>query len=424
MKTFYIKGDFIHADRPDHLSEQPDCCLLVREGRCAGFFAQSEAGIPVRDYSGSLIIPAFTDLHVHAAQFPNMGLGMDMPLLPWLERYTFPLEAAYQDPEYANLVYSRFVRELWRNGSLRSCVYSTVHQEATAILMDLFLESGLAAFVGKINMDRNAPEALTETTEESLAETRRWLEQYAGVSPKVKPIITPRFVPSVTEALMDGLGELAREFNVPVQSHLNENRDEVEWVKQLHPESDNYLDVYGDHGLIRDQATIMAHCIHNVPEEVARFARDEVFVAHCPTANLNMSSGIMPAARLLRQGNIHLALGTDVAGGNTLSIPRVMVAAMQSSNVLFSQDPAQTPLSLAEAFWMGTRGGGKFFGDCGDFREGSSCDLLVIDDSAARRIKAMSLTDRLSRFVFAGDPAEIRWRMLEGEILPEPRLRE
>lgn len=422
MSTFYIKGDFVSADRPDQLTERLDTYMKVVDGRIEGFYDEAEPGTELLDYTDRLIIPAFTDIHVHAGQYPNLGLGMDMPLLPWLNTYTFPLEAKFSDPSYARLVYPRFIHDLWENGSLRSCIYATIHRESTEILMDLLITSGLSAYVGKVNMNRNAPESLRETLEESLAETRTWLERYAGASHLVKPILTPRFVPSVTSELMQGLGDLSREFDVPIQSHLNENQAEVAWVRELHPEAEHYLDVYTRHELIKDNATIMAHCIYNEESEITQFTEDGIFVAHCPTSNLNMASGMMPAAGLLRSGKINLAIGTDIAGGNTLSMPRCIMAAMQVSNMLYVLDGKDEPLSLAEAFWMGTRGGGKFFGDTGDFRPGSLCDLLVIDDTWPRQLKAMTPADRLSRFIFAGDKREIMVRMLEGRVLPEPAM--
>lgn len=422
MTSFCIKGDFIHARTKHELEEHPDAYLLVRNGIIEGFVPTPESGMEVLDYSGRLIIPAFTDLHVHASQYPNMGLGMDLPLLPWLEKYTFALEMKYAEPNYARVVYPRFVHALWKNGSLRSCIYATIHREATEILMDHLEQAGLSAYVGKVNMNRNAPEGLTETMAGAAADTRQWLQRYSEGSRRVRPIITPRFVPSVSSELMLELGQLAREFDVPIQSHLNENKDEVAWVRALHPEAANYLDVYDQHDLIRDRTTIMAHSIYNEDQEIEIFQSKGVFLAHCPTANMNMASGIMPAARFLRTDTINMALGSDVAGGHSLFIPRTMVDAMQSSNLLASLDKNESALTLAEAFWMGTRGGGVFFGSGGDFNPGASCDLLVIDDSQARILREMNLSDRLSKFIFAGDPADIQLRMLEGEILPEPRI--
>ncbi len=420
MKTFYIKGDFISAQHKNHLTEHPDCYLKAEDGRIAGFYNEPQADCEILDYTGHLIIPSFTDLHVHASQYPNLGLGMDMPLLPWLNTYTFPLESKYQDPDYAKLVYPRFIHDLWENGSLRSCIYATTHRESTEILMDLLIKSGLSAFVGKVNMDRHSPDGLRETLAESLSETRQWLANYGRLSDKVKPILTPRFVPSVTSELMAGLGELAKEFQVPIQSHLNENQAEIEWVRELHPEADNYLDVYSRHDLIKPNSTIMAHSIYNDDSEILKFSQDGIFLAHCPTSNLNMASGMMRTAKLLRSGNINLAIGTDISGGNTLSMPHCITAAMQVSNMVSVTYREDEPLSLAEAFWMGTRGGGEFFGNTGDFSSGASCDLLVIDDSEARLLKSMSISDRLSRFIFAGDKNEIILRMLEGSVIPEP----
>lgn len=418
--TFYIKGDFIHAEDPDTLIEHAGSFMQVTGGRVKGFHAEPEEGLPVMDCTGQLLIPSFVDLHVHAAQYPNLGLGMDMPLLPWLNTYTFPLEAKFKDPAYARLVYPRFIHGLWRYGSLRSCIFASLHRESTEILMDLLLTSGLSAYVGKVNMNRNSPETLIESTEESLSATRQWLEKYSDRNSRVRPILTPRFVPSVSADLMDGLADLAREFDVPVQSHLNENLDEIQWVKELHPESASYFDVYRDHDLVRDNATIMAHSIYNSPEEDLVIAKSGVFMVHCPTSNLNMASGMMPAAAYLRSGKVNVALGTDIAGGHTLSIPRCIVSAMQISNMLFILGKCDKPLTLSEAFWMATRGGGKFFGEAGSFAAGAPCDLLVIDDSRTLELKELSLKDRLSRFIFSGEPSEIRVRMLEGQIIPEP----
>lgn len=420
LKTFYIKGDFIYARDQDTLESLPAAYMKVRNGIIEGFHDDPESGIDVLDHSGQLIIPSFVDLHVHAAQYPNLGLGMDMPLLPWLNTYTFPLEAKFQDPQYARLVYPRFIHELWRYGSLRSCIFASLHRESTEILMDLILASGLSAYVGKVNMNRNSPETLIESTEESLSATRQWLEKYSDRTSLVRPILTPRFVPSVSSELMDGLAALAQEFDVPVQSHLNENVDEIQWVKELHPESENYFDVYHDHHLVKDNATIMAHSIYNSPEEDLVIAENGVFMVHCPTSNLNMASGMMPAAAYLRSGKVNVALGTDIAGGHTLSIPRCIVSAMQISNMLYILGKNDKPLTLSEAFWMGTRGGGKFFGEAGSFLTGAPCDLIIIDDSEILELKELSLKDRLSRYIFSGDPSEIQVRMLEGEIIPEP----
>lgn len=418
--SFYIKGDFIHTEDPDTLLTHSGSYMKVVAGRVLGFHDEPEEGVLVKDHSGQLIIPSFVDLHVHAPQYPNLGLGMDMPLLPWLNTYTFPLEARFKDPQYAKLVYPRFIHDLWLHGSLRSCIFATLHRESTEILMDLLHATGLSAYVGKVNMDRNSPETLIESTAESLSATKLWLENYSNRESRVKPILTPRFIPSVSSELMDGLAKLADEFHVPVQSHLNENLDEIRWVKELHPESANYFGVYCDHALVKDNATIMAHSIHNSPEEDLAISKTGTFLVHCPTSNLNMASGMMPAADYLRSGKFNVALGTDIAGGNTLSVPRCIVSAMQISNMLFHLGKCSKPLSLSEAFWMATRGGGKFFGQAGSFRTGAPCDLLIIDDSKFLELKELSLQDRLSRFIFSGEPQEIKLRMLEGEVIEEP----
>ena len=219
-------------------------------------------GLPVVEYRNQLIIPGFVDTHAHAPQYCNRGLGMDKELLPWLETYTFPEESKFKDTEYARLVYSAFVRDLWRHGTTRSILFGTIHKDSTLVLMELLQQAGLSALVGKVNMDRNSPDFLIEDTTQSLADTKAWLEASKVFGPLVKPVITPRFVPSCTSELMRGLGELAKEYDVPVQSHLSENHGEIEWVSALHPESGSYTDVYYEHQLMGQTPTVMAHCIH------------------------------------------------------------------------------------------------------------------------------------------------------------------
>jgi guanine deaminase len=150
-----------------------------------------------------------------------------MELMPWLETYTFPEESKYHNVEYAKPVYSTFVKELWKNGTTRACIFATVHKNTTKLLMELFHEAGLSAYVGKVNMDRNTPKFLQETTEDSIRDTIEIIEEYSNKYELVKPMITPRFVPTCSFELLKNLGELAIKNNIPVQSHLSENYGEM-----------------------------------------------------------------------------------------------------------------------------------------------------------------------------------------------------
>src|SRR5699024_3907093 len=210
---------------------------------------------------------------------------------------------------YAKKIYESLVKELWRCGTTSSVVFSSIHKESTKILADLFIESDLRAYIGEVNMDRNAIPELTEDTEESLKNTKDFILEHKDKSSKVQPIITPRFVPTCTEDLMKGLGELAVKYDLPVQSHLSENRSEVEWVSELHPDIRDYASVYNEYNLLGQTKTIMAHCVYNTEEELQLMKENQVYAAHCPHSNYNLSSGIMPVRKFLDAG-ISVGLGS------------------------------------------------------------------------------------------------------------------
>jgi guanine deaminase len=255
---------------------------------------------------------------------------MDKELIPWLNTYTFPEEAKFKNIEYAKIVYEKFISDLINKGTTSSVIYATIHKESTLLLMDLLNESKLRAYVGKVNMDRNTTEDLCEETDRSLRDTEDII--LATMGKNVKPIITPRFVPSCTPELMRGLADLANKYDIPVQSHLSENTNEVEWVKKLHPEIKNYASVYDEFGLFGQTKTIMAHCIYTTDEEIKLMSERGVFAAHCALSNYNLSSGIMPVRKYLDYG-VKVGIGSDISGGNTLSIPQSIVSTIKASKI-------------------------------------------------------------------------------------------
>jgi guanine deaminase len=229
--NFVIRGDMCWSRDINTIDTMPDAFLVCIEGKSAGVFPRlprQYAALPLADYRGKLVIPGLVDLHTHAPQFAFRGLGMDSELLDWLAIRAFPEESKYGDIECARKAYTLFAEHLKRGPNTRIVVYVTVHVPATLVLMDLLEDSGLVSMVGKVNMDRNCPDGLREeSAAASLAATREWLQAAANFS-RTKPILTPRFIPSCTSELLRGLGALRRDYNLPVQSHLSENRREVE----------------------------------------------------------------------------------------------------------------------------------------------------------------------------------------------------
>ena len=286
--------------------------------------------------------------------------------------------------------------------------------------MDLFKEAGMGARIGKVDMNRNCPEALTETVEEAVANNEALIAEYAKPNALVSPIITPRFVPSCSPELLTVCGELARKYNLPVQSHLSENRNEIAWVQQLEPESHHYGDAYNRYGLFGDTPTVMAHCVWTDGEELAMMRDKQVMVAHCPSSNFNLSSGLAPIRRFLNEG-IPVGLGSDISGGNHLSIFRTMVYAIQTSKIRYCQDKSLPFLTLPEIFWIATKSGGRLFGKVGSFEQGYEFDALVINDHELNHDN-YNLLHRLERFIYLGDDRHIEHRFCRGREIAEPKI--
>ena len=368
-------------------------------------------GVEVVDYGDRLLIPAMNDLHVHAPQYRNQGIAMDLELLPWLQNYTFPEEMKYCDTKYAERMYRRFVHDMWRFGTMRACLFATIHKESTLLLMNIFKETGMGALVGKVAMNRNCPEGLTETVDDMVQGYEELIKE-CGEDSLVRPIITPRFVPSCTPEMLRACGELAAKYQLPVQSHLSENKDEIAWVKELEPESTCYGDAYDRYGLFGQTPTVMAHCVWSDGEELELIKRRGVVVAHCPTSNFNVASGMAPIRKFLDEG-VKVGLGSDISGGHDLSIFRMMVYAIQVSKMHYQQNHNVPFLSLSEVFWIATKSAGSFFGRVGSFEPGYEFDALVIDDSDLNHDN-YTLLERLERYIYLGDDRQISHRFCSG----------
>lgn len=421
-----VKGNIIFTKDFGKYEILKNSYILIEDGMVKGTFEQlpkEYANVEIEDYGNKLIIPGFVDIHLHGPQFPNLGLGLDKELMPWLETYTFPEERKYGDVEYAKKVYKKLALELWKNGTTRSVIFASIHLEATKLLMDVINEAGLGAYVGKVNMDRNCPDFICEDTDKSLEDTEKLLKEYGSKYKRVKPIITPRFVPTCTTKLLKGLGELSRKYNVPVQSHLSENKSEIEFVKELHPEAKNYASVYNESGLLGQRPTIMAHCVLLDEDEVELLSKNAVFIAHSPNSNSNLASGIAPIRRFLRAG-IPIGLASDISGGHSLFMCDVMVEARQVSNMKWLESgKTEVPLTTPELFYLATKGSGAFFGKVGSFEEGFEFDALVVDDSSLIGLKDISLEERLQKFIYTGTWENIVGRYVGGELIKKPQIK-
>ncbi len=374
-------------------------------------------GIDIVDYEDKMIIPGLVDLHTHAPQFACRGLGMDRDLLPWLKEHAFKEEAKYSDEEYARSSYEIFCHTLKKSATTHAAIFATLHVKATNILMDLLEESGLHTYVGKVNMDRNSPGNLMQSTQESISDTKIWLENALKKFKNTKPILTPRFVPSCTAGLMSSIGKIALAYHIPVQSHLSENKAEIALVKELHPECQCYSNVYDQYGLFgRNVPTIMAHCVYPTEAELDLIKENGIYLAHCPQSNMNLSNGIAPVRAILDRG-INLGLGSDIAGGFSISIFRAISDAIQVSKLYTVLiDKNQKPLTLPEAFYMATKGGGSFWGKVGSFEPGFEMNAIVMDDEEINRTVGLTIEQRLERIVYLATDDQIAAKYINGKL--------
>lgn len=417
---FILKGTVCWAEDEDTLKVAEDGYAVCCGGVCQGVYREIPErykGLYVEDFGDKLIVPGLTDLHVHAPQYGFRSLGMDLELLEWLNTRTFPEEAKYRELDYADKGYSIFAEDLKAGATTRACIFATIHREGTELLMDKLEAAGLKTMVGKVNMDRNSPDILREADAgESLKETERWLDEIEGRYKNTRPILTPRFVPSCTDGLLEGLGALAKKRGLPVQSHLSENQGEIAWVKELCPWSEFYGDVYDRFGLFGGEGgpAIMAHCVWSGDEEIRRMKERGVFVAHCAQSNANLSSGIAPVRRYMDEG-IRVGLGSDVAGGVHTSIFRAMSDAIMASKLRWRlADESLKPLTVTEAFYLGSKGGGAFFGKVGSFEPGYEFDAVVMDDSGLRSPRSLSGWERLERLIYLSEDCRADAKFVAG----------
>ena len=417
--TFALKGTICYSISPQELSVTPNSYLICSQGKCAGIFPalpEKYRGIPCTDYKDDLIIPGLTDLHVHAPQYTFRASGMDLELLDWLNTYAFPQEARYENLEFARSAYSIFAEEMKKSPNTRACIFGTLHVPATELLMELMDKTGLKTMIGKVNMDRNGSPILQETSAEASAQaTVTWIEDTLNRFENTTPILTPRFTPACTDQLMAKLSQIQKKYHLPMQSHLSENFGEIEWVKELCPGTHFYGEAYHQFQLFGgDCPTIMAHCVHSSEEELALMKKQGVYVAHCPQSNTNLSSGIAPTRHYLEAG-LHVGLGSDIAGGTSLSILRAMADAIQVSKLYWRLvDSSAKPLTLEEAFYLGTEGGGSFFGKVGSFREGYEFDAVILNSSTIPTPLSLSPKDRLERLVYLSDDRNITGKYVSG----------
>lgn len=414
MKLYH--ADILYSPKLGELTSLPQGYLAVEEdGTIRGAYPQLSpelSACPVEELGHSLLIPAFYDLHLHAAQLPSAGLGYDGTGDEWFTQCTYPTEQRYsKDPEYAAHVNRDLVETLGENGIMGSVIMGATGPQPVRDLMEKLMEKGLRAYVGKMNSDHGAFGEAQEETEASRTETLELMDWARGKSEKVGYILSPEFIPATSEELLDFLGKAAQKEGLPVQSHMCEGDFDCQMVRDRFPAEKLYGPVWNKYGLFGQTPTVMAHCAYATEEEFRLMAQQKVYIAYCPNAIQHIPGDrFLPVRHALDLG-VPVGLGSDIGGGHSLNMFRNMAAAIQASKTL----PPTGPLTAADAFYLATKGGGGFFGKMGSFEPGYTFDALVLDDERLRSYRDYTLYERLQRLIYCGDSRNIARRFCGGK---------
>ncbi|MFV3386503.1 guanine deaminase [Pseudomonas sp. NY15364] len=389
-----------------------DGILLIENGKVAQVGAAAEllpklAGVEVQHYRDALITPGFIDTHIH---YPQTGMiaSYGEQLLDWLNTYTFPTEKQFEDKAHASDVAAIFLKELLRNGTTTALVFGSVHPQSVDAFFEQADKLNLRMIAGKVLMDRNAPDYLTDTPESGYAESKALIERWHGKG-RLHYAVTPRFAPTSTPEQLDLAGKLFGEYpDLYMHTHISENKAEVAWVKELFPARKGYLDVYDHHKLIGPRA-VFAHGVHLCDDECKRLAETGSAVAFCPTSNLFLGSGLFDLNKLEEHG-VRVGLGTDVGAGTSFS-------QLQSLNEAYKIMQLQgKKLDPFKSLYLATLGGANalYLDDkLGNFMPGKDADFLVLDYNATplisyRMQQAKSLEERLFALTMLGDDRTVK----------------
>jgi guanine deaminase len=363
-------------------------------------------GLDISHLPGRISAPGFVDMHIHYPQLDVIGSPAE-GLLPWLENYTFPHESRFSDAAHNSEAASFFVDELLRHGVTTALTFATSHPESVNALFAEAQQRQLRLITGKCLMDQNAPDGVRDNTGQSLIDTEALITRWHGVD-RLGYAITPRFVPSCSEAQLRGAGELAARYaDVWIQSHVAENRDEIAWVHQLYPGARSYLGVYGQFGLLRPRA-VYAHCIHIDDEDRALMRDTGTAAAVSPTSNLFLGSGFFDYAAADRAGFLY-GLASDVGGGTSFSPFHTMLAAYYVGRE--GQTKTGVSLKPQQLWWQHTGGAARALGlegVIGNLLPGCEADFVVLNPQATpllarKTAQAASLDELLFALIVLGD---------------------
>ncbi len=396
-----------------------DGLLVIDNGQVAKVGHASDLlptlkGVDITEYRDALITPGFIDTHIH---FPQTGMiaSYGEQLLDWLNTYTFPTEQQFADKAHAAEVAGIFLKELLRNGTTTALVFGSVHKQSVDAFFEAAEALNLRMIAGKVLMDRNAPDYLTDTPESGYADSKELIERWHGKG-RLHYAVTPRFAPTSTPEQLTLAGKLLGEYpDLYMHTHLSENRKEIEWVKALFPERKGYLDVY-DHYKLIGARSVFAHGVHLCDDECKRLAETGSAVAFCPTSNLFLGSGLFDLNKLEEYG-VRVGLGTDVGAGTSFS-------QLQSLNEAYKVMQLQgKKLDPFKSLYLATLGGANalYLDDkIGNFESGKDADFVVLDYNSTplisyRMQQAKTLDEKLFALTMLGDDRAVKETFAAGQ---------
>ncbi|MDW8848257.1 guanine deaminase [Erwinia sp. MMLR14_017] len=407
---------------PDHARYIEDGLLLLNGGEIVSLQSWEEGrgllaeGAAVQDYRGKLIVPGFVDTHIHYPQTEMIGAYGEQ-LLEWLQQYTFPVESQYHCPQHSAKMSAFFLHQLLSNGTTTALVFGTVHPESVDALFHAADRLGMRLIAGKVMMDRNAPDYLTETPEQSYQQTRKLIQRWHNHG-RLSYALTPRFAPTSSPELLARVRQLKEEFpDTWVHTHLSENPQEVEWVKSLFPEHKGYLDVY-HHYQLTGRRSVFAHCIHLEEEEWDCLHHTDSAIAFCPTSNLFLGSGLFNLKTCWDKG-VKMGIGTDVGAGTTFNMLQTLGEAYKIGQL------QRYRLAACEAFYHATLGGAKALDladRIGNFVAGKEADFVVLDPAVSalqqmRYANSRDIWEKLFILMTLGDDRNIAATWVNGECV-------
>lgn len=423
-----IRSSFLHfindpakVNNPEDAYQYlADGLLEIENGKIKSLMPFSEKNTHthahIDDKRGQLIMPGFIDTHIHYPQ-TEMIAAYGEQLLEWLETYTFPTEQQFSDKNYAQKIAKFFINELLKNGTTSGLVFATVHPESVDALFEEAEKIDMRMITGKVMMDRNGPEALLDTAQSSYDQSKALIEKWHNKG-RLQYAITPRFAPTSTPEQLAFAGKLKAEYpDVYVQTHLSENKDEIEWVKSLFPEREGYLDVYQHYGLTGSKS-VFAHSIHLTEKEWITLADTGSVIAFCPTSNLFLGSGLFDLEKA-EKSNIAVGLGTDVGAGTSFS-------QLQSLSEAYKIMQLQgKKLSVFKGLYLATLGSAQSLSiddKVGNFIAGKEADFVVLNWAATelqalRLENSTRLQDKLFALMMLGDDRNIHSTYVAGKLV-------